>query len=337
MKVRSLCPTRIDLAGGTLDLWPLYTFFENSKTINAAISIYTGCEIETLDAKEIQVSVESLKFKKTYKNKDAFLKSKDKAIEILKPLVSFFNPEFGFKVKTFSESPVGGGLGGSSSLTIALIYGFLAVMDIKMEVRKIVHLAHNLEAKLLKTPTGTQDYVPPILGGINMISYDMDSIGFEKSDFDIEDFNSRMVLVYTGRPHHSGLNNWKVLQDIIQGNKKSMAALAGLLDTTLLLYGQLQNKTNFASVNFKKIFNLEYKWRTQLSKGFSSPEIRRLEKITSKKGVEAIKICGAGGGGCVVLLTKKGFKEKVQDICQKEGFQVLNARVVPQGVSVTKV
>lgn len=332
MKVRVLCPTRIDLAGGTLDLWPLYSFFEGSKTINAAISIFTGCEIETLEGAEIQVEISNLKFKKSYKNMDVLLNSKDKAIEILKPLVRYFGAE-GFKIKTFSESPVGGGLGGSSSLTISMIHAFCEVLNLQMDVLSMVHLAHNLEAQLLKTPTGTQDYIPPILGGVNIISYDLDTIRLEKADFDIEAFNKKALIVYTGRPHHSGLNNWTVLQGAIGKNKKCLKALEGIRNTTLKLYQQLQEKT----IDFKSIFKSEYTYRTQLSKAFSSPEIRRLEKITSKKGVDAIKICGAGGGGCVVLYCKDGHKEKVKELCQQKGFHVLAAQVVHQGVSVTKL
>ncbi len=332
MKIRVLCPTRIDLAGGTLDLWPIYSFFEGAKTINAAISIYTGCEIETLQGSQIEVEVSSLRFSKMYKNMDALLKSKDKAVDILKPLVRHFGVE-GFRIKTFSESPVGGGLGGSSSLTISMIHGFCEMLNLKMDTLAMVHLAHNLEAQLLKTPTGTQDYIPPILGGVNIISYDLDTIRLEKADFDIEEFNKRALIVYTGRPHHSGLNNWTVLQGAVGKNKKCLNALEGIRNTTLKLYQQLQEKT----IDFKDIFRSEYKYRTQLSKAFGSPEIRRLEKITSKKGVDAIKICGAGGGGCVVLYCKNGQKEKVKELCQQKGFQVLAAQVVHQGVSVTKL
>src|SRR5665213_2309903 len=35
----SSAPTRIDLAGGTIDIWPLYLFHEGAATLNAAISL----------------------------------------------------------------------------------------------------------------------------------------------------------------------------------------------------------------------------------------------------------------------------------------------------------
>ena len=44
-QIRSSAPTRIDLAGGTLDIWPLYLFHENAQTLNAAISLRAHAEI----------------------------------------------------------------------------------------------------------------------------------------------------------------------------------------------------------------------------------------------------------------------------------------------------
>ena len=36
-------PTRIDLAGGTIDIWPLYLFHDGAQTLNAAISLRARC------------------------------------------------------------------------------------------------------------------------------------------------------------------------------------------------------------------------------------------------------------------------------------------------------
>src|SRR5690606_13870935 len=112
-----------------------------------------------------------------------------------------------------------------------------------------------------------------------------------------EIFEKQFVLVYTGKPHHSGLNNWQVLKKIIDGDKKTLKCLNGLKEVSEALITQIQKK----DWNFKQIFQNEYKWRSQISKSFSSPEIKRLEKLALKNGALAIKICGAGGGGSVIV------------------------------------
>src|SRR5687767_15727403 len=39
-------PTRIDLAGGTIDIWPLYLFHDGAATLNAAISLRAQVTLE---------------------------------------------------------------------------------------------------------------------------------------------------------------------------------------------------------------------------------------------------------------------------------------------------
>src|SRR5438874_9605757 len=47
LRIEARAPTRIDLAGGTLDIWPLYLFHPGALTVNCAITRYASCVIET--------------------------------------------------------------------------------------------------------------------------------------------------------------------------------------------------------------------------------------------------------------------------------------------------
>src|SRR5207248_6881614 len=55
MIIESKAPTRVDFAGGTLDIWPLYLFHPGSVTLNAAISLYASCRIETNGGESIRL------------------------------------------------------------------------------------------------------------------------------------------------------------------------------------------------------------------------------------------------------------------------------------------
>src|SRR5579864_3069014 len=48
-------PCRADLAGGTIDLWPLYMFHPGALTLNFAVNILTTCRITPLKGKRIQL------------------------------------------------------------------------------------------------------------------------------------------------------------------------------------------------------------------------------------------------------------------------------------------
>ena len=59
-------PTRVDLAGGTLDLWPLYNFVGGAVTINIAIDIMTTAEITPLEGGKIELISDDLQFQKSF-------------------------------------------------------------------------------------------------------------------------------------------------------------------------------------------------------------------------------------------------------------------------------
>ena len=74
MKIHIKSPTRVDLAGGTLDLWPLYLLVGGATTVNVAIDIYTHAVIESLDNGRIVLESKDLALVKEYKNLGSILK-----------------------------------------------------------------------------------------------------------------------------------------------------------------------------------------------------------------------------------------------------------------------
>ncbi|RME17238.1 MAG: galactokinase [Bdellovibrio sp.] len=326
MKVQS--PTRVDLAGGTLDCWPLYSFVDqNCYTINMAIDIWTEAEVELLEAPEVKVCIEDLAFQKTYQNLEEFYHSSDKEISLLKEPVQYWNPSQGLLIRTRSQSPVGGGLGGSSSLTISLLKAFSHLFNKKMGLLEMVTLASNMEARLLKTPTGTQDYIPPIQGGLNVIRYGWDGVSVHTLDVPSNFMNQHMTLVYTGVSHHSGINNWHVIKSVVEGDSKMFEQLKELSQISKDLKTCIE-KQEWDFQQWASLFEREYEVRSQLSPTFICEEIRQLKTLVLQEGGQAVKICGAGGGGCVMVWHAPEKKERIKQACQKRGFQVLNAQFV---------
>ena len=120
-KIEVKSPTRVDLAGGTLDLWPLNQFIQGATTLNVAINVWTKATLEPLGTDEIIWNSPDMNLEKKYKNLKEALEDKDPKVILFQSVLKFFKPEKGFKLATQSESPVGGGLGGSSSLTISMM------------------------------------------------------------------------------------------------------------------------------------------------------------------------------------------------------------------------
>lgn len=325
-------PTRVDLAGGTLDLWPLYNFVDSARTVNLAIDIWTKVElIGRLDG-SIEIYSLDLKHKWNFENYQQFIETLDPKLHLYQSVINKFYKkksmivENGFSMTTQSESPIGGGLGGSSSLIISMMKAFSQLTNIKFSSsHEMVHWAHNLEAEILNTPTGTQDYYPAITGGLNYLNYDTFGITQNVVDPKSSPLYDNFLLVYTGRSHHSGLNNFEVLKSAIAQDPKVMSALKKIKLIADDLWAAIESKT---WDKLPELFREEYDARIQLTPAFTSPEIERLHQIGLSNGALAVKICGAGGGGCVLVWVSPEHRQKVISACENEKFQCLNARPV---------
>jgi len=320
-------PTRVDLAGGTLDLWPLYLFVDGATTVNVAISLFTEVQLEPLPlSTQIIFDCEDLNLNSHFSSREELLESQNPQLLMIQTLVSFFRPQEGFRLRTHSESPIGAGLGGSSSLVISLIKAFAQFCSYPIkDVYHLVELAHNLEAKMIGAMTGTRDYFPAILGGMNFIDYQPDQVQVKTPSVDLSAFNERSLLIYTGKAHHSGLNNFEVVKDCLAKNENTFQSLRDLKRISEKV-ASVCLKGDWLSLG--SLFNAEYEARTRLAPAFSSPEIKFLKDLSLKNGAEAVKICGAGGGGCVLVWGSPESFKVVKKECQNNGFQVLEAKAL---------
>lgn len=317
-------PTRVDLAGGTLDLWPLYSFIGGATTINIAINLWTSCEIERRSGAAIEVQSDDLKKTWNFGSMAELLRSGDSSLEFYKQLFSSgFENLGGFRLRTSSQSPVGGGIGGSSSLLISCLKA-LHQFDARPlpEPVALALWAHHIEARMLRTPTGTQDYLPAISGGLNLIHYSDRGLQHEVLDVHGSPLETHFLLVNTGRSHHSGLNNFDVLSRAVAKDTVVFGALKDLKQVAADLVVCIRGKDWGA---LPQIFQRELEARLKLTPHFSSPEIEKLHDLSLKNGASAMKICGAGGGGCVMIWVEASARERVVSVCQNAGFQVLPA------------
>ncbi len=326
MKIHIKSPTRVDLAGGTLDLWPLYLFVGGASTVNVAIDICTHAIIESLDNGRVMLESKDLNLQKDYKNLAEALGDTDPRMILLQTQLRYWQPKQGFKLTTQSDSPVGGGLGGSSSLTISIMKAFAQFTGRRFkDCHEMVHTAHNIEAEILNALTGTQDYYPAVSGGLNILKYNYDGITQEVLPVENSPLAQHFLLVYTGKTHHSGINNFEVMKGAVA---KDAITIQALKDIRAIAEKTEKVVRESRWSDLPELFRQEFAARVRLAPAFTSPEIEKLNELSLQNGAHAVKICGAGGGGCVLVWTPENKKEGVASACQKAGFQVLATRPV---------
>src|SRR5258708_33416290 len=167
VRIESRAPTRIDLAGGTLDIWPLYLFHAGALTVNCAITRYASCAIEAAPEVSRRIVLISRDTRRTesFPSFDALCRARRYKLPLLAHLVRYFRPSMGFTLTTDSEAPAGAGIGGSSAMAVAICAALDRLTNAGLSREDWIHISRDVEAIVIRVPTGTQDHYPPAFGG----------------------------------------------------------------------------------------------------------------------------------------------------------------------------
>jgi len=324
------------LAGGTLDLWPLYLFHPGAVTVNFAINLLTTCRIEPHRGNAIRLVSTDTGRQEQFASLDELCRAKSFRHPIGAFLVRYFAPPGGFSLETHSEAPAGAGISGSSALMIATTAALAAFTGRQLTKEEIRELAQNVEAQIIRVPTGCQDYYPALYGGVNVISLGAEGIRRDPIPVAAEELEARFVIAYTGAPRESGINNWEVFKRHMDGDREVVRNFEKISQIAQAMHCALR-KPDWNEV--ARLLRQEWKLRRSNYPGISTPLIDSLIATAQKHGGRAAKVCGAGGGGCVVFMLKddEGAKERVSAALREAGGPVLSYRVAREGLELSRV
>jgi len=332
MIIESSAPTRVDLAGGTIDIPPLFLFHEGAATVNFAVSMLAKCRIETRD--DDKIILESIDQKASVETTVGNLKHlrDEPRLELLSKLVYFFQPGVGFNMTTESQAPAGAGLAGSSTLNIACIGALNKLVGDRYAPDRFIPIAANVECQVIRVPTGFQDYYSAQYGGVASIHFRPDGIHREALNVDISGLERRIAVCYTGEPRNSGTNNWEITKRHIDGDKEIFEIFDGIRDTAISVRASLIEGDWEKVGQYLKDAQPQ---RKRLSPNITTPQMDHLIATAQANGAIAAKVCGAGGGGCIAFFCEDGRRSDVETaLAGQDGARVLNWTVNTDGLVI---
>ncbi len=330
MKISVQTPNRIDLAGGTIDIYPLYVFEEGAVTVNAAIQILSKIEIETRSDSKIEIS--SLDLKKEVLFEHLSDCKPEGELDLLVRAVQQYKPQTGISLKSENQAPQGSGIGASSALLMAASSGLNELTEKHLSYQQIIDMGANLEAQTIKIPTGKQDYYAAVYGGINAVWFDERGIRLEQmnySETEIQELESRVILSYTGIPHFSGENNWTIMKRYIDGEEKTVRALREIKKTAFKMRDAVFHK-QWDQIGF--LLKEEWENRKKLTSGVTTEKIDEIILQAEKAGAVSSKLCGAGGGGCMITWVEPEKREQVESALRAQGIKLLPFKIALKGL-----
>jgi D-glycero-alpha-D-manno-heptose-7-phosphate kinase len=328
--IRATSPLRISFVGGGTD-FPHYYEDHGGAVLSATIDLRVRVTIRPrLDR---QVTVRSLDLGHLVEYHLDEGPEYDGVMDLAKAAIDRVGVAGGIDVAIRSDAPAGSGLGGSSSLVVAMVAALAALGGIPMTADRLARLSYSIEREDLGISGGSQDQYAAAFGGFNLIEFDREAVRVTPvrlAPSTLAELEAKLLLCYTG----------------------SVRRNVGIIERQIALWREGREETR---MGLKELHELAYVMRDAVEAGdadalgarlhdaFES-KMRMNPSITEHTGVERMlelareagaaggKMCGAGGGGYLLLYCAPAVRARVRARLVEVGCQFAPFRFHPHGV-----
>jgi D-glycero-alpha-D-manno-heptose-7-phosphate kinase len=324
---KARAPTRIDLAGGTLDIWPLYLLFPGAMTVNLAVDLPARVRIAPRADGRVVLKAEDLDVATGADGVDVL--PADGPLPLHRAVARHLRPDGGFTMTTRATVPRGSGLGGSSTLAVAALRALSVAAGRRLSRPEILPIARDLEAAILGIPTGVQDHIAAAYGGLSALHLGPGAPEREELRTDLKKLARHLVLTVAGASRLSATTNWEMVKAALDDRGDTRARFREIVTAARdLREALLGNDLEDVAAAMER----EYAARRGLAEGVETGKMRELRSIGRRAGSLAAKVCGAGGGGAMLFVVPTGRKGAVADALAAAGATVLPVRPDAEGL-----
>jgi len=311
---------------------PPFSTEKGGYVLNAAISRYSYATLIPGDSDEFVL--ESADYDEYVHAKDIRQFEYNGTLDLLKAAVVRKNLNFRARLLTRSEAPPGSGTGSSASMGVALVGVVDAIQGGSMTRHEIAALANELEVGELGIQGGKQDQYVAAYGGLCFMTFHDSIVEVERlepsEDFLLE-LEKSLLLVYTGKSRLSGDIISRVMGAYMRQEPGMTEALMNLRRAPL------EMRDAFAGEDLRQIGEvLSFNWENQkrLYDEMTTPKIEALFSVAQPAGLLGGKACGAGGGGCIVLLCQPDREHLVRRAVEDLGGRCIEFNLDRLGLQV---
>lgn len=315
-------PLRVGLAGGGTDIDEVINQIGSGKVFNVTIAKYAYCTLteqlsaSTFEAEELGVS--------------STMESDE--LQLHKAVSTYFKEKFGviqpISIKTAVDAPQGSGLGGSSSLTVAIIEAFNRHFDLNLNNYMKAKTAHYIERQIVGLSGGYQDQYAATFGGLNLMNFTPSGASILPIKLTRKlsvEFESRAILFYLRAARESA----HVIDDQRRNVKKpDIITHFNYLRKSAEIMCNALLQGDFSQCG--KVLEETWQSKKSTSKTISSDWIDRVIDELLKSGATGAKVSGAGGGGYVFLLVEPEKRYAVMKKITELGY-------IPEPVTIDEI
>jgi D-glycero-alpha-D-manno-heptose-7-phosphate kinase len=324
---RVVAPNRVDLAGGTLDIYPLYLLVGDASTVNAAVAVRSEVAVRPFRRGAARLSSGNFGIAVTAADTHRF--SPGGKMGLLSRALLHFPPVSGVEIRVWNEAPVGSGIGASSALLVALMLAAGRLTGAACRRDDTARAAMEIEAAHLASLTGRQDHLAALRGGIQGMRFlpgRVETRRLPPGGREGAVLGDHAFLAHTGIAHRSSDVNWRMIRGAIDGDRAALRKFRGIAAAARDAW---EAASGANPMGLGAAVAAEWAIRRTLAPGVSTPGVdtlladRRFRRL-----VCGAKLCGAGGGGMLFgLLRDPGDRGAVGTLLSGAGMSVLPFRL----------
>jgi len=328
-KIRARAPLRIGMAGGGTDVEP-YASERGGYVFNTTIDKYAYCTVVPNGSDRL--SIVSLDYGTFEAQLDGGPLKYDGNMDLIKAVRNHFKITDGFDVFIHSDAPPGSGLGGSSTVIVAILGAVTEWLNVKLNDYELAELAFRLEREELGLKGGKQDQYAAVFGGFNLMEFGKAGVRVNKvrlKEDIVNELQYCSLLCYTGRSRDSG--------NIIdaQMSRYSKGSNTDALDASKKLAVEGRNALVRGNVKeFGKILNAAWEQKKKFTSVVTNNILDKCYATAMENGAVGGKVSGAGGGGFMYFVCEYDKKHIVAKELKKMGATITDFMFEKAGVQM---
>ncbi len=332
MIIRAKAPFRVSFGGGGTDMAP-YCVDHGGCVISTTIDRHVYVSIVPREDNVVKVYFPSVNKEISFKFGD---RNYSENFELFKGIINHLNIKDGFDIIVHSELPPGSGMGGSSSLAVALVGAFNEYYEFQFNAHQIAQNAYDIERIELEQKGGYQDQFAAAYGGFNFIEFtnQVKVIPIKTSKEMVNELHYRFILCYVGGSHFSSDIQDEVLKGYVFERKSYMEAMQELKDVAHAMKEVVESQDTNKLSSFGELMHRGWLAKKSLSSKISNKNIENFYLTSKKFGVLGGKLLGAGGGGHLLLFSDPDKKYDIINELEKIGGKIITFHFNPKGLEV---
>lgn len=319
-------PLRISFAGGGSDL-PAFYAEEPGHVVSATIDKYVYITVNTKYDGTVRVS---------YSKTENVARAAEVEHPLIRACLDFVRIRDGVEIVSVADIPAGTGLGSSSAFTVGLLSALYARLGLFRPADVLAHEACQVEITRCSQSIGKQDQYAAALGGLRSYTFHPDG-GVSSEAIAIhpetrQALQAHLLLLDTGRRRDASAilagQSGALRDSRARANTRAMANLAQTFQDAIRC-GRIAECGD--------ILDAAWALKRTVAGGITDDQIDTWYARAKKAGALGGKICGAGGGGFLLLLAPPDAQPAIVQTLRlrRVSFQMVDhgAQVVYAGVS----